>query len=102
MTIEEDLQKEWRTLIINKLNSLDDDLKKMGEKLDKITVSAYQIDSVKAEVKLVKEELKDFKLKVEKNRVVRSEFDMVKKIVYGAIGLIVLGVFGALLKLVVH
>lgn len=102
MTIEEDLQKEWRTLIINKLNSLDDDLKKMGEKLDKITVSAYQIDSVKAEVKLVKEELKDFKLKVEKNCVVRSEFDMVKKIVYGAIGLIVLGVFGALLKLVVH
>ena len=49
----------------------------------------------------IKEELDEIKEKLDSHYVTRTEFDPIKKIVYGIVGSVLLGVVAALISLVI-
>ena len=49
----------------------------------------------------VKETVKDIKSKLDADYVTRTEFEIVQKIVYGMVGVVLLGVLGAVIKLII-
>ena len=55
---------------------------------------------MKNDLSYIKREVIDIKVLVQQEYVTRAEFDPIKKIVYGLVGIILTGVAGALLTLV--
>jgi hypothetical protein len=53
------------------------------------------------DVEFIKSEVVEIKSKLEGNYVTKDEFDPIRKIVYGMVSLILVGVVGALLGLVI-
>lgn len=53
------------------------------------------------DIKYIKEDVTEIKLKLEKDYVTREEFEPIKKVVYGLIGLILVAVVSALIGLVI-
>jgi len=49
----------------------------------------------------VKETVRDIKSKLDADYVTRTEFEIVQKIVYGMVGVVLLGVLGAVIKLII-
>lgn len=56
---------------------------------------------IKNDVSYIKEDVKALRQNQEQNYVTKNEFEPVKKIVYGLVGLILVAVVGALVSLVV-
>ncbi|MEK6883962.1 MAG: hypothetical protein AABY22_30310 [Nanoarchaeota archaeon] len=46
-------------------------------------------------------DIEEIKLKLEKHYVLKEEFDPIKNLVYGGVGLILIGVLGAILMLII-
>lgn len=67
----------------------------------RLAVMANNIEYIKSELTEVKGEVKEVKESLEAKYVTQTEFDPVKKIVYGIVGLILTAVVGALVSLVV-
>lgn len=53
------------------------------------------------DIKYIREDILDIKRKLENEYITRQEFDPVKKIVYGIIGVVLTGVLGSLLGLII-
>ena len=66
---------------------------KPTEKTDIAVIKSNMLD--------IKEDVRDIKEKLEKNYVTQDQFEPVKKIVYGLVGLILVAVVGALIGLVI-
>ena len=58
-------------------------------------------DDTKDDIDEIKDDTKDIKIDMKDNYVTKTEFNPIKKVVYGAVGLILASVFGALVTLVV-
>jgi len=56
---------------------------------------------IQTDVSYIKKELDDIKELVKEKYVTKEEFEPIKKIVYGLVSLILLGVAGAILKIVI-
>ena len=54
------------------------------------------------DVEYIKKDVGDIKERLEKSYVTREEFDPIKKLVYGIVGLVLTGVVGALLTLIIR
>ena len=54
------------------------------------------------DVEYIKKDVGDVKERLEKSYVTREEFDPIKKLVYGIVGLVLTGVVGALLTLIIR
>ena len=61
-----------------------------------------EIALIAQDIKYIKDDVQEIKGKLEKNYITREEFDPIKKIVYGIVGLVLTGVLGALLALVIR
>ena len=53
------------------------------------------------DIRYIKEDVTEIKLKLEKDYVTREEFEPIKKVVYGLIGLILVAVVSAIIGLVI-
>lgn len=53
------------------------------------------------DVKRIKDDVHEVKRKLEADYITRTEFDPVKKIVYGLVALVLTGVIGALITLII-
>jgi hypothetical protein len=109
MSDESELQKEWRDIVIKKLNSIEAEQKTMQISLSGNVVIANDVAGIIAKAKVVDEDIKALRIEVKHDReeadrkyVSKQEFTLVEKIVYGASGLILLAVFGALITLVIR
>ena len=75
--------------------------KKTGVEAVDIAVMARDIEYIKKEVDGVSKKVTDLDDKVSKNYVSQEEFKPIKMLVYGLVGIILVAVIGALLKLVI-
>ena len=108
MSDESELQKEWRDIVITKLNTIEAEQKTMQASLSGTVVIANDVAAIVLKAKAVDEEIKTLKLEAKHDReesdrkyVSKQEFALIEKIVYGAAGLILVAVFVALVALVV-
>lgn len=67
----------------------------------KLNVMGEQIKNIQGDVTEIKTSLSELTKKIDDTYVTKKEFDPVKKIAFGLVGLISVGVVGALLSLVV-
>jgi len=65
------------------------------------TKELIEIAGLAKDITYIKGEVTDIKNKLEESYVTKDEFDPIKKVVYGLVGLILTGVVGALLALVI-
>ena len=63
---------------------------------------AISFEVIDTKLNFIMQSVKDIKQDLEKNYVTRMEFDPVKKIIYGLVGIILLAVVGAMVTLVVN
>ena len=108
---EEQLQKEWRDIVIKKLDSLDSDIKAVQiEVRDAVTV-AKDVLNVKEKVAelekdLGKEKLNNANLKEEVLKEVKNEytskdqFSPIQKLVWGAVTIVIFAVITGIVALV--
>lgn len=54
------------------------------------------------DIAYIKKDIADIKDTVSKNYITREEFDPIKKVVYGLVSLILIGVVGALMALIIN
>ena len=62
---------------------------------------AISFEVIDTKLNFIMQSVKDIKQDLEKNYVTRMEFDPVKKVIYGLIGIILVAVVGAVIALVV-
>ena len=62
---------------------------------------AISFEVIDTKLNFIMQSVKDIKQDLEKNYVTRMEFDPVKKIIYGLVGIILVAVVGAVIALVV-
>ena len=72
------------------------------EKRKEVIEHTTQLAVLANDVGYIKETVQDIKRLVEDKYVTKSEFEPIKRIVYGVVGLILVAVVGALLTLVVR
>ena len=101
MSDESLLQKEWRDIVINKLDRIEADQKAMQSQLANGLVTAADVKSLKENVLKVEVTASKLESSIEAKYVTKADFRVVEKLVYSAAGLILLGVFGALIALVI-
>lgn len=65
------------------------------------TEEIIKIAGLTKDIEFIKTEVVEIKEKLEKNYVTEDEFDPIRKIVYGLVGLILVAVVGALVTLVI-
>ena len=111
MTDETELQKEWRAIVINKLEALDKDIKSIQNHMSSSMVTVKELSELKlkiAEAELKIEELrrsgsqtkdgilKDIKLEY----VTKEQFEPIKKIIYFVIAAGGAAILGTILKMI--
>lgn len=101
---EEDLQKEWRQIVIDKLNKLEDCQSRTNEILSGFSNVRSELLENKTNIKELQEAHRKFvrEDEIKKDYITRAEFDPVKRVVYGAVGTILLGILGAIISLVLR
>ena len=62
---------------------------------------AISFEVIDTKLNFIMQSVKDIKQDLEKNYVTRMEFEPIKKIIYGLIGVILLAVVGAMVALVI-
>lgn len=67
-----------------------------------IELVLIKLDALKDDIGEVKSNVKDLKIEVKDCYVSKIEFDPIKKLVYGAVSLILVAVIGAIIALVVR
>lgn len=100
MSDESALQKEWRDIVINKLNSIESEQKSMQSQLATGLVTAADVKALKENVARVELTATKLETSIEDKYVTKANFVVIEKLVYGAAGLILLGVFSAIITLV--
>ena len=78
---ENDLQKEWRGIIISKLDSLEVDIKGLQLEIRDLTSNSVEIANLKSWVKDLDEKNEALGSKF----VSKSEFEPIKRIVFGVV-----------------
>ena len=107
---EDQLQKEWRDIIIKKLDSLDSDIKSIQTDVRDAVLLAKDVETVKTSVgtlekELAKERVTNVELKasvmkeVKENYTSKDQFGPIQKLVWGAATTVLLAVLGGALTL---
>jgi hypothetical protein len=65
------------------------------------TDDLIQITGLCKDIQYIKEKVTGIEVKLERDYITKEEFDPIKKVVYGLVGLILTGVVGALIGLVI-
>lgn len=101
---EEDLQKEWRQFMIVQLSKLEDYQSKTTEALSKFSNVHTELLEIKTSIKELQEAHRKFMREdeIKKDYITRTEFEPIKRVVYGAIGTVLLGILGAIVSLVLR
>ena len=66
-----------------------------------VALMRQDIDYVKKDMDLIKKELGEIKVKLDSNYVSKTEFEPVKRIVYGLVALVLTAFFAALIGMVI-
>lgn len=101
---EEDLQKEWRQIVIDKLNKLEDYQSRSNEILSKFSSTHSDVMDSKLRIQALEVANREFlsEDEIKKDYITRTEFEPIKRVVYGAVGTILLGILGAIISLVLR
>jgi len=75
---------------------------KMTRNINNQNTTSQNIDVIATKIDYIQRDVAEIKEKLEKDYVTRDEFDPVKKIVYGMVGLVLVAVVSALIALVVR
>ena len=106
MSDEEQLQKEWRSIVINKLDSLDSEFKSMQGDVKSALSYARDVQDLKIRVIELEKKMEDSKkeilVKLKENSVSKEEFEPIKKLTYGAITMVLLGIGAEIMNLIFH
>jgi|TARA_R110000824_G_scaffold20545_16_gene77450 septation ring formation regulator EzrA len=113
MSEEDQLQKEWRDIVIKKLDSLDNDLKEVAAKAAKAPVEYSQLEAVSADVSSIRDSVSTLTSSVTKlrpsimkevreNFTSKDQFEPVKKIVYGGVAVVLIAVLSAAIALLIN
>lgn len=113
MSEEDQLQKEWRDIVIRKLDRLDSDLKEVRANIPKTPVEYSQLESVSADVHSIKRAVNDLTSSVSllrssimkdvrDNFTSKDQFEPVKRIVYGGVTVILIAVLSAVISLLIN
>jgi len=108
---EEQLQKEWRDIVIKKLDSLDNDVKSIHDDVREAVTVAKDVTNVKAKVEELEKEIGQEKvnnanLKVEvlkevkENYTSKDQFSPIQKLVWGAATIVIFAVISGIVALV--
>ena len=109
---EEQLQKEWRSLMVSKLDSLEDDIRGLRYEVQAAVSVAADVASLKNKVEkcqneITKEQITNNKIKneieasIKENYVSKEVYEPIKRIVYGGVGLVLIAVATALIAVVI-
>lgn len=105
MADEEQLQKEWRHIVITKLNTIEHDQKQMQRDISESVIIVNEVKLLKEKVSSVEASLKERLISLEgtvkTNYVMKTEFNLIEKIVYGTVGVVLLSVLSAALFLII-
>jgi len=74
----------------------------MTRNINNQNTTSQNIDVIATKIDYIQRDVAEIKEKLEKDYVTRDEFDPVKKIVYGMVGLVLVAVVSALIALVVR
>lgn len=110
---EDQLQKEWRDIVIKKLDSLDDDVKSIHDDVREAVAVAKDVTNVKSKVEELEKEIgqervNNANLKIEvlkevkENYTSKDQFGPIQKLVWGATTLVIFGVISGILALVLR
>lgn len=104
MSDEEQLQKEWRSIVINKLDSLDSEFKSMQGDVKSALSYARDVQDLKIRVieleKKIEDHKKEIALKIKESGVLKEEFEPVKKLTYGAVTMVLLAIGAEIMSLI--
>ena len=80
----------------------DTDINKIEKAIQKLEITIEgRLTAVEKDVEYLRDELKEMKDSMRDHHVRREEFEPIKKIVYGLVSVLLMGVVGALLALVI-
>jgi hypothetical protein len=102
-TNEEELQREWRGIVISKLDKLDTELKDMRAELETATATARDVADIRTRLHTLEIRTSSFRTadEVHDKYVSKEDFAPIKNLVYGAITLGLVTLATAVLSLVV-
>lgn len=111
MSDEEQLQKEWRSIVINKLDSLDSEIRSVqgdiktaiayGREVQDLKVKQDNLDKKMADMERKNLEVKqDIIKEINEKFVTKEDFGPIKKILYSGVGLVLLTVLAQILGLI--
>jgi len=83
--MQDEMNKEWRSLLIQKIDELNSDIKAMRHEIDQKI-----------------ERISEWKGGLDEKYVSQKEFAPVKQLIYGAVGTILLALLGSVIALVTH
>lgn len=96
-------QHEWRTALFHEVRQSRKDLDGLTTKIDALTngLNAIVLELARANITKLGERVEDCERCIEEIRSKQESFEPVRKIVYSAVGVILLSVFTALVALVI-
>lgn len=112
MSDEEQLQKEWRSIVINKLDSLDNEIKSVQGDIKSALAYGREVQDLKSKTADLEKRIEaseksimayiknDVLEPVKKQYITQEEFSPIKKLTYGAIALVLLTVGAELMSLI--
>lgn len=95
MSTESELQKEWRDIVISKLNSIEADQKSVQLQLANSVAVASDVRHLQVKLAELEVHLKD-------DFVTKSRYETVERIVYGVTTIVIVGVATAIIALVLR
>jgi uncharacterized protein len=102
---EQKLQAEWRSLIVGQLNSLSSDIKAIQAALQMALASVQEVHSLKAKLEELTIEVSKQRVDITQDSkdsyVTKGEFEPIKNLIYGAVGIILVAVVGAIVTLII-
>jgi len=95
MSNESELQKEWRDIVINKLDRIEADQKSVQLQISNSV-------AVAADVRHLQAKLANLELTVKNDYVTKQQYSTVERIVYGVVTTTLLAIVGAIITLVLN
>ena len=110
---EDKIYAEWRNIVIQKLNSLDSDMKDLQTAIRAAVIIAKELDNLKEGTTSIDKQVESLKDKESESRAVilkearetfitRDQFEPIKKLVWTVTSLTMLAVISAILSLLIR
>lgn len=101
MSEESELQREWRDIVITKLNNIEAEQKLLQRSVSENVIIANDVKTLHSETKDLRIMVKEIEMQTKSEYVTKIQFALVEKLVYGTVATVLLAVGGAILALVI-